>query len=159
MASLQEAIDRVSSYLANRESLESFEDWSADYLQAAYRSGDDAALGKAVLIRAILNAYEDDSSDTVMRGELANTIRPFVMRAPVTSITYVYREPLEGFRRVLGDGNSTSVQDVNSAWMEQIANASNNATCRIPPAESALWNPSQAESANSSMVPILAPQM
>jgi hypothetical protein len=68
----------VSSFLANRMSLEEFEDWSASYLANVYRTGDAEAQSFARQIRSILNAYEDDEVEDGMRRELANTVRPFV---------------------------------------------------------------------------------
>ncbi len=84
MASAQEAIDHISDYLAKRMPLESFEDWSASYMRDVYRTGDARAQALGQLVRSILNAFEDDSAEDAMRGELANAIRPFVK--PVTSM-------------------------------------------------------------------------
>ncbi|HTW66740.1 MAG TPA: hypothetical protein VME17_19105 [Bryobacteraceae bacterium] len=78
MDKLQEAIDRVSDYLGNRVSLDLFEDWSAGYMQSVYRSDNADAQSLAASLRAILNAFEDDTSEDGLRQELANAIYPFV---------------------------------------------------------------------------------
>jgi len=80
MANVQEAVDRVSAYLADQLSLEGLEDWSASYIQSIYQMGDAEAQTVAHLIRSILNAYEDDQSDTGLRQELAEAIDPFFVR-------------------------------------------------------------------------------
>jgi hypothetical protein len=78
MASAQEAVERVQDYLADRLSLENFEDWSASYMQNIHNSGDASAQSIARMIRSILNAYGDDCSDSAMRQEFEEAIRPFV---------------------------------------------------------------------------------
>ena len=78
MSNAQDAVEQVWQLLANELSLDDFEDWSASYLTEAFRSGDAQAQEVGRLIRSILNAYGDDSTDDAMRLELANAISPFV---------------------------------------------------------------------------------
>ena len=78
MASVEESVERVSAFLANRLSPELFEDWSASYVSAIGSHDDSDGAKVARLIRSILNAYEEDETDLAMRAELAETIRPFV---------------------------------------------------------------------------------
>lgn len=89
MVSTSEAVKKVSGFLANRISLEQLEDWSALYLQNTYRSGDDEARRLARLVRSLLNAFEDDETESALREELANTIRPFEIPQRSNVVEYV----------------------------------------------------------------------
>lgn len=77
MVNAQEPVERVQDYLADRISLERFEDWSASFVQNIHNTGDADAQRLARLIRSALNAFEDDQEDSALRHELAELIRPF----------------------------------------------------------------------------------
>jgi hypothetical protein len=78
---LQEAINQVSDYLGSHLSLDDFENWSAGYMQSVYQSDNVDAQSIARLVRSILNAFEDDTSELGLRQELADAIDPFVRLA------------------------------------------------------------------------------
>src|SRR5258706_4439922 len=92
MVTLKEARSQVSAFLANRIPLDAFEDWSADYSQRAYRDQAKLAQSVAQRIRAILNAFEDDSTDLGLREELANALLPFVEVSSVF-VSYTMNKP------------------------------------------------------------------
>jgi len=75
MINAHEAVSRVSDFLANRISLEEFEDWSASYMLNIYRDGNAEAQNFARLIRSILNAFEDDETENRIRQELVADAR------------------------------------------------------------------------------------
>jgi hypothetical protein len=78
MANLHEIFDHVMNLLANEISLDDFEDWSAEYSLNIHQQANKDARNLAYQIRGILNAHEDDDSDVVLRGELAQAIFPFL---------------------------------------------------------------------------------
>jgi hypothetical protein len=77
MASIHEISDQVSAFLANRISLEQLEDWSAEYSWNIHTRADGETQKLVYQIRAILNAYSDESQESVIRQELAAVVRPF----------------------------------------------------------------------------------
>ena len=77
MSNAQDAVEQVWQFLANELSLEDFEDWSASYLTDAFQSDDLEAQKIGRLIRSILNAYADDSTEHALHLELAVAISPF----------------------------------------------------------------------------------
>ena len=93
MIRAQDAVDRVQDFLANRISLEDFEDWSASYIHDVHRSEDVQAQKSAHLIRSILNAFEDDETEQGLRQELANAVRPFAQLVEIVPYTPVLVSP------------------------------------------------------------------
>ncbi len=77
MASLEEISQHVSGFLANRVSLDEFEDWSASYAWNIHQRADKQTAARARLIQAILDAFEDDDDEAGLRAELENAIHPF----------------------------------------------------------------------------------
>jgi hypothetical protein len=98
MANAQEALDRISDYLANRISLDAFENWSASFVHDVRACGDPTALDIAQLVRSILNTFDEDAMDDGLRKELAIAILPFQSalrvfpKIPVQSDTTYRRE-------------------------------------------------------------------
>jgi|GEM_PF-3109397 len=76
MARAAEVSKHVSDFLANRESLESFEDWSASYLHVVHRQGDADDQNAIHAVRSILNAFENDD-ELYLREELKNAMLSF----------------------------------------------------------------------------------
>lgn len=64
------------------------------YLHRVHRDGDEEAQKIAQIVSAILNTYEDDSSDNALRAELASAIRPFAS-PKVYALMIVYPPYLE----------------------------------------------------------------
>ena len=81
MTKAQEAIEQVAAYLANHLPLEGLEDWSASYVQNIHQTKDVEAQRIAVLIRSILNTYDEEESEDGLRLELAEAIRPYALFA------------------------------------------------------------------------------
>jgi hypothetical protein len=86
MSNAQDAVEQVWQYLANELSLDEFEDWSASYLTDVFQSGDAQAQEVGRVIRSILNAYGDDSTDAALRSELVNAISPFAKTSAQNSV-------------------------------------------------------------------------
>lgn len=76
MAKAHDVLKHVSDFLAHRDSLESLEDWSASYLRDVYSQGDYQDQQAVLVVRSVLNAFEDDR-DHVLRLELEKAMRPF----------------------------------------------------------------------------------
>lgn len=96
MASVQEISAQISAFLANRLSLEQFEDWSAEYSWNIHKRADEETQAFAYQVRAILNAYSEDADENLLREELATAVLPFARsaRASVMTIELVLGKPL-----------------------------------------------------------------
>jgi hypothetical protein len=77
MVDVQQAVEHVWQFLAEELSLDDFEDWSVSYLADAFRAGDLHAQEIGRVIRSILNAYANDSTEHALRLELAIAVSPF----------------------------------------------------------------------------------
>jgi hypothetical protein len=77
MANVQEISDQVLQFLAGDMSLDSFEDWSAEYSWNVHLRANEEIQALAYKIRGILNAHENDEDERVLREELATAIFPF----------------------------------------------------------------------------------
>jgi hypothetical protein len=84
MARATEVLKHVSDFLANRESLESFEDWSASYLHVVHQQGDADDRNAIHAVRSILNAFEDDDERS-LREELQTAMLPFDSQIDLSS--------------------------------------------------------------------------
>ena len=76
MARAAEVLKHVSDFLATRESLEAFEDWSASYLHVVYQHGDSQDQNAIHAVRSVLNAFESDN-ELLLREELKTAMRDF----------------------------------------------------------------------------------
>ena len=82
------AIAEIRKFLGGQISLESLEDWSAVYLQDAYRNSDEAAKEVAHLLRSIINSYSDDMSEAGIRTALGNAFANKHLKSLTTTVVY-----------------------------------------------------------------------
>jgi hypothetical protein len=73
----QEALDRIADLLADKISIDEFEDWSASFSWNIHKRADADTQKLAYLIRAILNSHENDETEDQLREQLALAAEPF----------------------------------------------------------------------------------
>jgi len=123
MANGHNVYARVADFLANRETLEALEDWSASYLHDVYRLGDEDDRRAIHLVRSILNAFEDDQSENGLRRELAEALRPFDPNSAVPSrnrLIYGQSSILTDADSPLGVGLSAGIYVGSHPWQSGI---------------------------------------
>jgi hypothetical protein len=89
MAEQYEIIQKVEAFLANSLSFQEFDDWSAEFSWNIHERADSETQALAYQVRAILNAFSEDDSESGLRKELAEAVRPFC------SEVRVYAHPVE----------------------------------------------------------------
>jgi hypothetical protein len=103
---------QILAFLANRSSIEELEDWSASWMVDVYRSGTLGDQAVARLLRAALNAYDEDMNEDGLRRELETAVLPFVQpRVARSSTTSPRREVLRVEAMIRSYPQSASIAD------------------------------------------------
>jgi hypothetical protein len=101
MAGIYEIVQKVEAFLANVLSLQEFEDWSAEFSWDIHKRADANVQDLAYRVRAILNAFSDEESESGLREELAEAVRPFAQPATGNCIVLAPCEQQSNFAYIL----------------------------------------------------------